>query len=118
MTSEDQNFELYAGEEKEPFTITVRDGAGALVDLTGATITWIVKRTEDDAAGLITKAVGSGITLSNQTTHKGEFTITLESEDTADLGGASYYHEARVTDIAHHPTTITRGIMTIRKTLT
>jgi hypothetical protein len=34
MTSEDQNFELYAGESKV-ITVTVKDDAGALIDGSG-----------------------------------------------------------------------------------
>ena len=119
MTSEDQNFEMYAGESKV-ITVTVMDDATPPVpiDLTGASIEWIVKRSEDDAVGLITKTVGAGIALLNQTTHKGEFTITLAPADTASLGGASYYHEAEVTDVATNVSTVTRGILTIKKALT
>jgi len=120
MTSEDQNFELYAGESKV-LTVTVKDAAGALIDLTGSTIEWIVKRAEDDAAGLITKTtvpITGGITLSNQTTNKGEFTITLLPADTLSLGGASYYHEAEVTDAATNVSTVTRGVVTVKKALT
>lgn len=119
MTSEDQNFEMYAGESKV-ITVTVKDAAGALVDIGGASIEWIAKRSEDDAVGLITKttAAGGGITILDQTTHKGEFTITLVPADTQSLGGASYYHEAEVTDIATDVSTVMRGIVTIKKALT
>jgi hypothetical protein len=123
MTSEDQNFEMYAGESKV-ITVTVRepplpDGTlGPLIDLTGSSIEWIVKRAEDDAVGLITKIVGAGIALLNQTTYKGQFTITLAPADTVSLGGASYYHEAEVTDVAGNVSTVTRGILTIKKALT
>jgi hypothetical protein len=117
MTDEGQNFEMYAGESKV-LTVTVKDEAAALIDLTGVSIEWIVKRFEDDVTGLITKTVGHGITLSNQVTDKGEFTITLAPADTESLGGASYYHEAEVTDVGGNVSTVTRGIMTVKKSLT
>ena len=117
MTSEDQNFEIYAGESKV-ITVSVKE-AGIAVNLTGATdIRWVVKRNEDDATALITKTLASGITTLDQILHAGEFTITLDPEDTEDLGGASYYHEAEVTDSAGDPSTVTRGILTIKKALT
>ena len=94
---------------------TVEPAAGAA---NGATVTWTLKRGEDDAAALLSKAIGTGITLLNQTTNKGQFTITLAAANTTSLGGASYYHESTVTDVSANVSRVLRGIVTIKNALT
>lgn len=44
------------------FDLTVTDDDGTLIDLTGATLTWQVRLQLDDAAPLIDKETGAGIT--------------------------------------------------------
>jgi len=115
MTSEAQNFEMYAGEDKI-LTVTVTDAAGDVVDLTDASIEWVMKRTADDTTALVTKTLADGITCASPAT--GVFTVTLEAADTEELGGASYLHEAEVTDAGDNVSTVTRGVVTIKKSLT
>lgn len=114
MTSENQNFEMYEGEDKT-LTITVVDVAGAAVNLTDATIKWQVKRNVDDTSPLIEKTTAGGITITDA--EGGVFTIALADTDTANLGGEGYHHEAEVTDVSGNISTVTRGVMTIKKAL-
>lgn len=92
MADTDQNITLYAGEIKT-VSVTVTDlNAGAVEDLTSATISWKVKSGTTTA---LSKTVGSGITLDSDPT-TGVFTISLQAADTSSLSG-TYSHEARVT---------------------
>lgn len=118
MTSENQDFEMYAGESKV-ITITVNDAAGDPVDLSGATIKWAVKVNPDDAEATITKNSGEdgGIEILDQETKKGQLTITLAPADTEEKGGVSYCHEAEVTDSEENVSTATRGMMRVKKAL-
>lgn len=63
------------------FNLTAKN-AGATVDLTGAVFTTTIR----GPGGLIrTFANGQHTANPNQTTHKGEFTLTLSALDTASL---------------------------------
>lgn len=69
-------------------TVNATDGAGADLDLTGWTLTFSVKRSPDTSA-LVTKTVGSGITVPTQTGDDvGVAYITIDAADTASLAGA------------------------------
>lgn len=71
--------------------LTVRDPDGALLDLTGVDLTFMVKRfaSDDDAAALITKVTPSQIALkaSQSTTGKGIAYLSLLAADTSALSG-------------------------------
>ena len=119
MTSENQDFEMYAGESKV-ITVTVKDGTGEALNLTGATIEWVAKANEDEVNATITKnnGEGGGLEILDQEANKGEFTITLAPADTEKLGGVTYYHEAEVIDASTNVSTVTRGMMEVKKALT
>lgn len=78
------------GANDRRLVVTVADD-GARVDLTGVGLTFMVKRrrSDADADAVITKTVGSGITLASPQTGdtKGKAYITLLEADTADLDG-------------------------------
>ena len=67
---------------------TVTNGTGGAYDVTGNTATFSVKKEEDDTAALITKTVGSGITLSGT---DGILTVDIGSGETSELSGKYYY---------------------------
>jgi hypothetical protein len=71
-------------------TITAQDQDAAAINLSGATVTWYLKRKVSDAA-LITK------TGSITGAASGIFTVTLTDTDTAGLDG-TYLHEAKIVD--------------------
>lgn len=79
--------------------ITVTDATGALLDLTGTTLKFMVKAqpTDPDAAALISKSTTSGIALADQVAAKGVAYITLTSTDTNIAPDADYY-EIQATD--------------------
>jgi hypothetical protein len=82
-------------------TVTVTDGSGNAIDLTGAAITFTVKSDLGQAdPGIFQLAVGTGIVLANQTTSPGVFTITIPAVDTAPpilQPGILYQHRTRLT---------------------
>jgi alkyl hydroperoxide reductase subunit AhpF len=90
---------VYQGEQ---FGIlcTLRDKNEALIDLTGATIWFTVKefKTDLDAAAKIQKVSTSAsqITIANQTTNKGEFTVLLVKTDTATLPQQEYQYDIKI----------------------
>lgn len=81
--------------------ITVTDEAAAPVDLTGTTLRFMVKRRkgDTDAAALISRATGSGITLASPQSGgtKGQAAIALTATETNVIAGRWYY-ELEATD--------------------
>lgn len=109
MTYSNQDLLLWSGDDKV-ITVTVYDNDDAIVNITSATITWQLSHNVSSAA-LISKTVGSGISLSDPS--NGQFTITLDPADTASLSGR-YYHEAEITDIGGNVSTAMVGHATIK----
>lgn len=102
---------MFAGDAKV-LVITVRDAAGAAVNITGATITWEAARSTEDAA-VITKTTSDGIEITDAT--HGVFEVTLDPADTDDLFGL-YYHEAELTQTGD-PFTVLTGSLVVERTL-
>lgn len=89
-----QPYTLRQGETRKP-TVTVFDVNGDLQDLTGATIEFQVKPKpgDDDTLAVITKTSPTGITISDQTTNKGQLVINIDSSDTATLAGGVFFYD-------------------------
>jgi hypothetical protein len=105
ITEED---DWFVGEDKTfPSTIYQSDYAvnplngavtGTLQDITGWTLSWLVKRkaSDLDAAALITKTTTSGIALT--TPASGLCTITVADTDTDSIPAGTYHHELKRMD--------------------
>lgn len=107
------DFTLYAGDDKL-LTVTVTDGEGEPVDLTGAQkIRWQLGKGPGKTP-IVEKALGQGIEVTDGP--GGIFTVTLDSADTEALKG-SYYHEAEVIDEDGNVSTVLTGTVTIEATL-
>jgi hypothetical protein len=101
----------FIGEDKTfPTTIYQSDYAvdpltgivtGTLQDITGWTLSWLVKRkaTDLDAAALITKTTSSGIALT--TPASGLCTITVADTDTDSIAAGTYHHELKRMDAGY-----------------
>lgn len=91
MTKTNQNFTVYAGEDKD---IVVTDDSG--VDISAATeITWVMSESELSELPTLSKTLtGGGIAITNGPA--GEFTITLAVADTQNVPHGHYYHEAEI----------------------
>lgn len=110
MAELNQNFELFQGDTKD-LEITVEDGEGNPLDLTGSTIEWRLFRTIRDAVLIEKTLAGGGIEITNEP--GGVFVVHLSSEDTRDLNG-KFQHEASVTDVRGYTATILTGFVTAR----
>lgn len=114
MASTGQNFELYQGDDKE-LVITVRDNAGALVDLTGYSAVWCVHiRTPDNI--VLEKTTSDGITI--PTPGNGQLIVEIDGTDTAELLPRNYDHQCEVEDPSGHHTTVSVGYMKLLKSVT
>lgn len=91
--------------------ISVVDQNNVAVPLTGATIEWILII---QGTTILSKSVGSGITISNPTS--GQFIIALTVNDTRALHG-TYEHMARVTTIDGNSSIVVTGTITIQESL-
>ena len=83
----EQNFCMYSGDTIEIiFDVTMPDPADTLA---GADIRWVLAKGEKI---LIQKSIGEGISIIDDTS----FRVLLEHDDTKDLYGEGYRHEAEV----------------------
>lgn len=106
------NFQMVAGDSKS-LVVTVKDGAGLAVNITGATIKWRAARSFGKSA-IISKSTASGIQITDGA--NGQFTVTLDPADTNSLLGV-YYHEAEVTSTNNEISTVISGTMKINPNL-
>ena len=88
-----QNFEMTAGDTKT-LVVTVKDSNDDAVAITGAAIKWQCARSFGKASSISKATGGSGIVITDGP--NGQFTVTLDADDTEDLVG-NFYHEAQVT---------------------
>lgn len=91
---------IFSGEDRS-IQFTVKDSAGAAVDVTGWAISFV--------AGNVTKTVGSGVTLT--TPAAGVVTVALGATDTTALLGGNNY-KLRRTDTGYN-TVLAYGSITV-----
>lgn len=109
---EQQNFQMRQGDERE-LAITVYDSTGALLDLSNATIRWVLVSSRWGKT-LLSKTVGTGITIPDQTSSKGVCIIELDPSDTSDLEPRGYAHQLRVSQSGGGPELVTDGVVDLR----
>ena len=88
------NFSMHAGDTKI-LEVSVKTSAGSSVDITGTAIRFQLAKSATSRPPLVSKALGSGITLVNGPA--GRFDVRLEPDDTVALKGTHYY-EAEIDD--------------------
>lgn len=103
MTRTAQDFTMWSGDHKN-LTYTVTDSTGASVNLTGASVAWVLSPgpTSGSLVRLTTDS-GSGIAVSGCT-----FTVSLSPAHTSSLAG-QYYYEAQVRDTVANVSTVAVG---------
>lgn len=74
--------------DSQTFELTVTDSKGLPVDISGCSATFVVARTQSEAAE-VTKRIGNGITLVDAP--HGVMKVTLAPQDTTNLKGDYYY---------------------------
>lgn len=100
---------LFAGDSKV-VTVGVYDENQELVNIAGASAVFSVY---DGPTLLFSKAPGDGLVVNSTS-----LTVTLDPDDTANLGGTSYKvynYECEVTDTSGNVTTVAWGLFTVTK---
>lgn len=111
MVSTGQNATMVSGDTLV-IQITVTDETGTAVNLTDHDIDWILTTSKNSSTPILSKAVSSGITITNAAS--GIFQVTMDPVDTADLHG-DYWHEACITTPTLQKYTVTNGYITIER---
>jgi len=77
--------------------VRVSTDEGAYLNMVGASVDMTVKKelSDDDLDAVISKSVGSGITLLESA--NGYFEVVLTGDDTKDLDDGVYYYDVQVT---------------------
>lgn len=119
MTERNQNVAMVSGDD-HTITIVVKDGAGAVVDITGFDIWWWASRLSKKGSFSSTKSIEKdnlligGLTITEPLV--GVFKVTLEPDDTKSIFG-DFRHEAQTKDPAGNISTVTIGLLEIERDL-
>lgn len=113
MTHNEQNVDVHHEGDAHDLNVTVTESDGTPVDLTGASVEWLLKENvrDDDSAAVITKSGDEGTTPSDITftdVSNGNLTIHINTDETTGLvdwtsvtsNTQSFHHRIRVTDAA------------------
>lgn len=113
------NITLTRGDSRT-LSITVLDSDGSAADLTGASIWWTAKRdiNDADADAIISKTVGSGITVTNAA--GGLATVTIAPDDWTDAEDSDkhYVWDLQVKSDTGTVTTVASGRIIITPDVT
>lgn len=107
---ENSEITIYRGNSKD-IRDTVTNADSTAADLSGATVTFELKKRRTDDTALVTKTSSSGITVS--TPSSGIFVVNLLDADT-DLAPGRYFYSAKVTDALGKTTTVSTGDIVIK----
>ncbi len=115
------SFDMHRGDARV-ITFTVVDDQDAVVDITTATLLWVFSKQDTESAEpqplgavLVTKSIGSGITVTDAVNGEGE--VALDSADTvARLAPLDYHQELQIT-LSGKPSTVMFGVITLKKDL-
>lgn len=109
-----QNDEFYSG-DRRTLEFTVRNPAGAVVDITGASFLWTCRRSVLSAVAEVDKVSGeSPSEIDIVDAGNGRVDVELYPVDTDAISG-DFYHELQMTDAQGNPTTVAFGTLTINE---
>lgn len=98
--------------------ITVKDNAGVIVDLTGATVRFAIARGPDQSPDIDSAASPPTATaVIDAPATDGKITVTISDENTEPLLG-DYYYECKVEDALGNESVVVRGYGTFTENLT
>jgi len=117
MIGLEEGFEHHSGDSRT-LEVTINDEVGAVVDISSATLTWGLSKKSADTttpmgAALITKTIGSGITITDGP--NGRCDVAIDPADTDALAG-DFYHELEMV-LTGETSTVLYGAVTILKDL-
>ena len=114
MTSINQDFTLYSGDDKT-IVVTITNSSGQIVNLTSLEAAqFIAKKYSKSSTVDITKTKNDGITLNDPATD-GKLNILLAAADTSSLAPGEYYIEVRIKDSGSKIGTVSVGTMTLKQ---
>jgi hypothetical protein len=106
-----QDFYIYVGDTRS-LVITVQDNSGSPVNLTGATIKWVLVK-DDQAVLFKDNQSNGGVSITNAA--NGQCTLSIQAKDTISLTPGAYIHEARMIDSSGNSSIIFTGNVTVQK---
>lgn len=114
------DFAMHSGDNRL-LVVTVKDENDVLIDITAAAFTWALSKADPNnppipapkGAAVVTKTVGSGITITDGP--NGVLEVQILPADTETIDGA-YYHELQMT-LGGAVSTVAFGNVTIYKDL-
>jgi hypothetical protein len=80
----------FVGADKT-FRYTIVDANGAPQDVTGWTFTWVLRQPASGATALISKTLGSGISVVGSAAN-GVIDVAIAAADTASLASGTYFY--------------------------
>lgn len=107
------NLEFFAGEDRS-YTITITDGDGIAINITGYTIWFTVKADPEDTDvnALIQKEI-----TSHTTPASGITTITLTNDDT-NIALGNHFYDIQMMDSSSLITTLVAGRVRVKRRIT
>ena len=113
MTEAAQNFEMVQGNDVD-ISIVVRDTAGVIKDITGATVKFAVAPSRGDPVSF-TKVTPTEITI--PVGADGIFIVHIDPADTTGLAEGVYVFEAETTDQSGNVVAVTLGRILLYKSI-
>lgn len=104
-TAVQANFSVYKGED-----VGITDSMSPVTNITGWSLQFTLRRYYGDAAAVLTKTIGAGITVTDAT--NGVFKVSIASADTANLTPGVYVYDVERAD-AGNRTVLTIGYLNI-----
>ena len=111
-----QSFPIQAGQDID-LKWTVTDKAGTVVDLTGASLRFVMARSKRSSAVIDSDASPATAAITVTDAVNGLVTVSLTDTDLDALLG-DYYYELKVTDSAGNESVSARGIITVEHSIT
>lgn len=99
MPAISQDITLYKGDTLK-ITVPVRDASSAVVNLSGAGVTWWMGKNVSSTGTdvYIKKSLGSGVSLTSDTAGLYTITVDVDPTDSQSLSAGTFYHEVAVID--------------------
>lgn len=102
------NFTMHSGDSNK-IVLTCTDENGDAYDLTGVTVSWVLKSDVFATSALVTKTTADPAQVSIL---DNVITVWLSPSDTATLYG-NYYHECEMVEDDSWETTLVTGVVTV-----
>ena len=115
MTAVHDSFTLRQGQDAT-LTVTVTDTAGDAVDLTGASVRFVMGRNYTDSFAVDSNASPQSATATVSNGSGGIITVLISDTVMDDLIG-DYLYEVKVTDASGNESVVTEGTITVKDTL-